>query len=86
MRFVNDFVSYSEIIVGRWCSERIDQQGADKRTPHPQEQTETHADDFRGKTVDENLFTIIDRDGFSESDRFLVVPEGVRVLRENEIW
>ncbi len=84
MRFVNDFVSYTEAIVGRWCSERLDPQAADKPVRHPQDRTEPRAHELRSETADENLFALIDRDGFSDLDRFLIVPEGIRVVRENE--
>jgi hypothetical protein len=83
MRFVNDFVSYTEASVGRWCSERLDPQ-ADKEVVHPKDRTESRAADIRRQTVDENLFVFIDRDGYSDLDRFLIVPEDIRVVRENE--
>ena len=84
LRFVNDFVSYTESIVGRWCSERLDPQAADQQVAHPNDRTETRAADIRGQTVAENLFALVDRDGFSDLDRFVIVPEGIRIVRENE--
>jgi hypothetical protein len=84
VRFVNDFVSYTEAIVGRWCSERLDPKAANRKAPHPDDRTEPRADELRGRTMDENLFALIDCDGFSDLDRFLIVPEGIRDVRENE--
>lgn len=80
VRFVEDFIGYSETVVGRWCSERLD--------PHPltvenadRHQPEQDADKHQ---ADLNLFELLEREKFAETDRFEVGAHGVRVVRTTD--
>lgn len=79
MRFVNDFVGYTEDVVGRWCSERLDPQSANRTEPRPADRIQSSIAEMRGDTIDENLFRLIDRDGFTEHDLFEIGPQGIRI-------
>jgi hypothetical protein len=74
MRFVNDFISYSEAVVGRWCSERLDQ--------HPSDATVGGELKDASVRPEDNLFELLDRETFLKTDVFEIGPQGVRVIRE----
>jgi hypothetical protein len=87
LKFTNDFIEYSERIVGQWCAEQIDpdlssvdQVGGAKKIAQHEEGQDENPTTF---DVETNLFEILDRWQFVKTDRFEV---GSRAFASSAMW